>query len=946
MKIKSLAFAVSVFAVAGAPAIAQDRLALEEVVVTGVLKQDSSLLETPLSVTAMDSDTLERRGINSLADLVDGQVPSARVQPYANNPSTISIGLRGLIAADAGSVGVEAPVAVNVDGVYLGRMQGLSVDMVELERLEVLRGPQGTLFGRNAIGGVVNLISKKPTGELGFSQRLTVGSDYGELRSLTRVDLPETAGVSARISGLFRVYDGYVENPDQATDGLYGPREQEDFSKNDQTAFRLALRWEGERVSADYSLDIASLENSQAYFQASNTLSRVGITPELLAYCGGSENTITEGGSLVGTSLFTPDPARYAQCQVIQGTLAGLALTQGVAGPSNLPPAILPVFNAPSLGGGSFDRTLNIAVLGGATSATLIAGAASRIPGLAAPTQNDILAAIGAYAGMFAGTSAAAVGAYIPNGRVGEQGGRQDKARDPLYLAANATDHTAHVLTLNFDLGEQLALRSITAFRELEEELNNNYNGSLTGLGVSGSGGGTRIVGGMLVVDGAESDFTDQNQLSQELQLSGSFADGRIDFIAGLYYFNESVEEAQGTFHSVYEFVDVGRVEGVLTPYPIVLPLLTADGSVQSLAVPVCLTCEYSTGNTLAASSTASFFNSSVEFDATSLAFYGQFTYALNDRWDLTFGLRQTQDEREGLSLVSNSAAPSTDRAVFNPTVDDSHTDFALIGSYKVDDLNTVYGRFATGYKAGGISRRAISFNVFEQETLTSIEVGYKGRLLDNRLAINAAAFMMAHKDKQVSLREVFFRRDATVANTLGANFSGTTDITGLELELMLLPLEGLRLGLDLTLLNWSVPDQDEDALCPASIVATEGECTPGDAAGVFPSEFFLPQAPDMAVSFSVDYAFAPFSFGTLDFHLDANMSGDYHPNPTDAELDGYTIINARVALRDISLGTGALDVALWSRNLADEEYFLITTGAAAVYNAPATFGLDLIYEF
>ena len=210
---KAAAFAPSIptslvalvaFVMPVAPVVAQE--AIEEVLVTGVLKEDASLLETPLSVTALDSESLERRGINSLADLVDGQLPSVRVQPYANNPSTISIGLRGLIAADAGSVGVEAPVAINIDNVYLGRMQGLSVDMVEMERLEVLRGPQGTLFGRNAIGGVVSMTSKKPTGELGVSQRLTAGSDYGEFRSVTRVDLPRMGGVAVRLSALVRTY--------------------------------------------------------------------------------------------------------------------------------------------------------------------------------------------------------------------------------------------------------------------------------------------------------------------------------------------------------------------------------------------------------------------------------------------------------------------------------------------------------------------------------------------------------------------------------------------------------------------------------------------------------------------------------------------------------------------------------------------------------------------
>ena len=318
-----------------APLVAQDSEALEEVLVTGVLKEDASLLETPLSVTALDSESLERRGINSLADLIDGQLPSVRVQPYANNPSTISIGLRGLIAADAGSVGVEAPVAINIDNVYLGRMQGLSVDMVEMERLEVLRGPQGTLFGRNAIGGVVSMTSKKPTGELGVSQRLTAGSDYGEFRSVTRVDLPRMGGVAARLSALVRTYDGYIENPDVpadvASNALFNLSENEDFYKNDQTAFRLALNWEGEGASVDYSLDHASIDNTQAYFQASNGLDRVGISDDMRAYCGFGRSTSLRGSIGSEDLSVLGDPGKTALCSVYATTLASLLLTQGAS---------------------------------------------------------------------------------------------------------------------------------------------------------------------------------------------------------------------------------------------------------------------------------------------------------------------------------------------------------------------------------------------------------------------------------------------------------------------------------------------------------------------------------------------------------------------------------------------------------------------------------------
>ena len=932
-----------------APLVAQDSEALEEVLVTGVLKEDASLLETPLSVTALDSESLERRGINSLADLIDGQLPSVRVQPYANNPSTISIGLRGLIAADAGSVGVEAPVAINIDNVYLGRMQGLSVDMVEMERLEVLRGPQGTLFGRNAIGGVVSMTSKKPTGELGVSQRLTAGSDYGEFRSVTRVDLPRMGGVAARLSALVRTYDGYIENPDVpadvASNALFNLSENEDFYKNDQTAFRLALNWEGDGTSVDYSFDHATIENSQAYFQASNGLDRIGITEKMKDYCGFSRTTSRKPGAAVPRSVIADGFGKFALCNAYAGTLSSLSLVQGA---SSAPTEGVLGATIPILG---YADTVNAFLLGSVTSATVVTGTLRRILDATEATkpllpQAETLAAggIADYLGEF-GTSDT-VSAWIPNNAI-EQTERQDSARLPLYLAGNETTHMAHALTVKTDVGD-FALQATVSYRELEEELNNNYNGALTGLGVSGSGGATMFnAADDGLISGEDGDLTEQEQLSVDVQLSGRWLDDRLGFITGLYHFSEDIAESQGTFHSVYDYVNVGLavdadLKTIATPYPIVVPLLY-DGQPRSLATPVCLTC--------VAGDPRSEFNSQVEFEATSQALYGQATYALTEQLDLTFGLRFSQDDREGVSLASNStygvSYDTQTYSVITPTeVDDDNLDFALIVSYDLDDRTSVYGRIATGYKAGGISRRAVSFNTFEKETLTSVEFGYKGRLWDDRLSINAAAFMMQHKDKQAALREVFFRADATVANTLGSNFLGTTDINGAEIEVSLRLGEGLRLGLDMTLLDWEVPAQEEEALCPDSIIAQLGACAPGPGASGFPEEFFLSHAPDMALAASIDYAFAPFAFGTLDFHLDANMSGDYHPNATDAEIDGYTIVNARAALRDVSIGPGSLDVALWSKNLTDEEYVVITTGAGTVYNSPATFGVDLIYEF
>ncbi|HUH37509.1 MAG TPA: TonB-dependent receptor plug domain-containing protein, partial [Spongiibacteraceae bacterium] len=122
---------------------------LEEVIVTAQ-KRAETLQEAPISIAALGESQLEARGITNLGDLVGGVIPSLRIQPFVNAPSTLTISVRGAGFSDPGQITFEPSVAIYLDDVYLSRAQGLAMEVADLEQLEVLRGPQGTLFGRNA----------------------------------------------------------------------------------------------------------------------------------------------------------------------------------------------------------------------------------------------------------------------------------------------------------------------------------------------------------------------------------------------------------------------------------------------------------------------------------------------------------------------------------------------------------------------------------------------------------------------------------------------------------------------------------------------------------------------------------------------------------------------------------------------------------------------------
>src|SRR6188472_911933 len=154
--------------------------ALEEIVVTARFREEN-LQKTPLAITAVTGEMLESRGATSTLDL-DAFVPNAVIAPLgAGWGSTAAAFIRGIGLGD-NSLSFEPGVPIYIDDVYHGRPQGAILDLLDLERVEILRGPQGTLFGKNAIGGTIRLVSRKPEGD-------NTGDAEVKFGSYDRIDL-------------------------------------------------------------------------------------------------------------------------------------------------------------------------------------------------------------------------------------------------------------------------------------------------------------------------------------------------------------------------------------------------------------------------------------------------------------------------------------------------------------------------------------------------------------------------------------------------------------------------------------------------------------------------------------------------------------------------------------------------------------------------------------
>lgn len=245
-------------------AMAAEAAKIEEVVVTAE-RRESNLQQTPIAITAMDSKTLIDRGIVDFEGVIKA-TPSMSFTPYPTTSNTLTVYMRGSGVQDVGQITVDPAIGLYQDGFYIARPQLITFDLADIERVEVLRGPQGTLYGRNTTGGAINLISKKPTGEFGFKQELGFGSE-GRFRSLTAVDLPKVGELSSKISILKRKRDGYVRNRGSG----------HDFGEEEQTAGRVALRWTAtDAFTADYFYERGDLD-STAYYYTNEML--VGVIP-------------------------------------------------------------------------------------------------------------------------------------------------------------------------------------------------------------------------------------------------------------------------------------------------------------------------------------------------------------------------------------------------------------------------------------------------------------------------------------------------------------------------------------------------------------------------------------------------------------------------------------------------------------------------------------------
>ena len=193
----------------------QGAATLEEIVVTAEYRSER-LQETPLAITALSGDSLTERGIDNLADVTKAAPNVTLFQANAAYGKTMAASIRGIGQGDFNFASAEQGVGIYVDDVYFANTFGSMFDLLDVDRVEVLRGPQGTLFGKNSIGGAIRLVSKQPTGDDSGFAEVTVG-DYNRREVRAGFDVALIKDVlMLRVSGLSKDRSGYVDRIDYA----------------------------------------------------------------------------------------------------------------------------------------------------------------------------------------------------------------------------------------------------------------------------------------------------------------------------------------------------------------------------------------------------------------------------------------------------------------------------------------------------------------------------------------------------------------------------------------------------------------------------------------------------------------------------------------------------------------------------------------------------------
>ena len=212
---------------------------IERILVTAQ-KRVQNINEVPISISTLSSEMISQTGVRQLKDVAEF-IPNLSISDGTDFTSEVTI--RG-VGANSRNIGFDTRVGVYLDGVYLGQSPALNQELLDLQRIEVLRGPQGTLFGKNTVAGAINLISKAPTDTLEGHVGLELGN-YNARQYSASLNLPINDKIFTKFSFNKQIRDGYITNLATGNDNI---------NEQDATSYRAVVRYE---ISRDFKANLS-----------------------------------------------------------------------------------------------------------------------------------------------------------------------------------------------------------------------------------------------------------------------------------------------------------------------------------------------------------------------------------------------------------------------------------------------------------------------------------------------------------------------------------------------------------------------------------------------------------------------------------------------------------------------------------------------------------------
>ena len=796
---------------------------LEEVIVTAQ-KRAENVQDVPIAVSAFTAEALQERAIGEVSQIanITPNVSLDAGTPFSASSSVLAAYIRGIGANDF-AFNIDPGVGIYLDGVYLARSVGANQDLSDVDHIEVLKGPQGTLFGRNTIGGAVSIITHEPGKEFKATAEVTGGS-YHLLGIKGQVDIPFSDSLRSSIAFSNKRRDGYMKRiPFPGFAGM---------TEDPITSFKAA----------------------------------------------GYDTSTTEGG----------DNMWSARVKLLWDN-GGLLKATFVGDYTNVDQSATPNSLITTVGGG-FKDFYNCAISGNPSSP----------PPCAIPPVLAYLFARGGTNSPF--DLAPIFGANVDTNPYNNRLPYDDRfvTGNPDTTYATGASYNKLVTeglaaTLDFRLTDNIELKSISAYRQLDWNAGQDLDGSpLNFLHVSFP--------------------MFQHQLSQEFQLLGSAWDKKLNYVGGLYYFRES-----GNLHDYVTFA-----EG----------LLQVDGP-----------------NDLWTKNYAAF--GQLDFRPTDLLGFtigGRYTKEKKE-----FEGFQTDNNAFSYKILSALGVPPC--ANINPISDAcriaagfpnpgeplryypagiNHKEFSNFSPkfgvqlHPGDDM-MLYASYSVGYKTGGwttrLSNPLPNAPDFDEEKAKTIELGFKSQLLNHSLQINAAVFSTQYDGIQLNFQQGV---SPTIQN------AGNARIKGAELEIQALLMDGLSVTASAGYLSAYYSNVLPGAQVAPSVYQ----------AGVYP-DAELPKTPKWKTNVSPRYEI-PVGNGAkvvllADWTYTTRMWNDTERSYL-LERKASNLFNANVSYRSAD----HWNVVLGGTNLSDKRF--LTTGQAQLaggqvygnYNRPREWYLTL----